>query len=80
MKSFEKFTEKKLPDKEQFYSSVEDKTPGNNGKKLDDQISDKNYLACKKVSNKFNMKNIDDCQDHYHYVFERFIDMCLKFF
>ena len=47
--SFKRFREKKLPDKECFYSSVKDKKTGNNGKKLDGHISDKDYLTCKKI-------------------------------
>ena len=39
---------KKLPDKECFYSSVKDGITGDNGKKLDSHISDKDHLTCKK--------------------------------
>ena len=49
MDSFKRFSEDKLPDKECFYSSVKDKTTGNNGKKLDVHISDENYLMYKKI-------------------------------
>ena len=43
MNSFERFSEKNLPDKECFYSSVKDGTTVDNGKKLDGHISDENY-------------------------------------
>ena len=39
---------KKLPDKKCFYSSVKDGITGDNGKKLDCHISDKDHLTCKK--------------------------------
>ena len=46
--SFKRFSEEKLPDKKCFYSSVKDGTTGDNGKRLDGHISDKDYLTCKK--------------------------------
>ena len=49
MDSFKRFREKKLPNKECFYSSVKDGATGDNGKKLDGHISDKDYLTCKKI-------------------------------
>ena len=61
--SFEKFSEEKLPDKKCIYNSVKGGTTSDNGKKLDGHISDKNYLTCNKICNKFNMKNIDDCHE-----------------
>ena len=83
--SFKRFNEKKLPDKECFYSSAKNKTTGDNGEKLDGQISDENYVMCKKSWNKFNMKNMGDYHDHYLEkdvllladIFERFISTCL---
>ena len=60
---FEKFSEEKLPDKKCIYNSVKGETTSDNGKKLDGHISDKNYLTCNKICNKFNMKNIDDCHE-----------------
>ena len=48
MDSFKRFHEEKLPDKKCFYSSVKDGITGDNGKKLDGQISNKDYLTCKK--------------------------------
>ena len=84
---FKRFNEEKLPEKECFYSSAKDGKTGDNGKKLDSQIVDKNYLMCKKILNKFNMKNIGDYYDHYLKkdvllladIFEKFIDTHLKF-
>ena len=48
----------------------------------------KDYLTCKKTSNKFKMKNMGDYHDHYFKkdvllladVFEKFIDTCLKYY
>ena len=34
-------------------------------KKLDGHISNKDYLMCNKIWNKFNMKNMSDYHDHY---------------
>ena len=77
-----------MPDGECFYSSVKDGTTGDNGEKLDGHISNEGYLTCNKISNKFNMKNMDDYHDHYlkkdllllSDVFEKFIDTCLKLY
>ena len=63
-------------------------TTGDDGKKLDGHISDEEYLTCKNVWDKFEMKNMCDYHDHYLKndvllladVFEKFIDMCLKFY
>ena len=76
-----------MPDRV-FYSSVKDKTTGDNGEKLDGHISDEDYLTCNKIWNEFNTKNMDDYQDHYLKkdvlllagVFENFIDTYLKFY
>ena len=59
---------------------------GDNGEKLDGHISDEDYLTCKEIWNKLNIKNMGDYHDHYlkkdvlllAYVFEKFIDTCLK--
>ena len=88
MNSFKRFNKAKLPDKKCFYSSVKDKTTGDDGKKLDRHISDEDYLTCKKISNEVNMKNMGDYHDHYFKkdvlllteAFEKFIDTCLKFY
>ena len=87
MDSFRRFSEGKMPDKECFYSSVKVGTTGDNGKKLDGYISDKDYLTSKKVWNEFNMKNMGDYHDHclkkdvllLSDVFEKIIDTSLKF-
>ena len=76
-----------MPDK-CFYSSIKNGTTVDNGEKLDGHISDEDCLTCKKVWNKFNMKNMGDYYDHYLKkdfmlladVFEKFIDTCLKFY
>ena len=49
MSSFEKFSEKKLPDKKCFYSSVKDRTTGDNGEKVNGHINDKDYLTCNNI-------------------------------
>ena len=59
---------------------------GDNGEKLDGHISDEDYLTCKEIWNKLNIKHMGDYHDHYlkkdvlllAYVFEKFIDTCLK--
>ena len=74
--------------KECFHSSVKDGTTGDNGEKLDGHIRNESYLTCKKIWNKFNMKNMRDYHDHYLKndvllladIFEKFIDTCLKFY
>ena len=60
MDSFKRFGEEKLPDKNCYYSSVKDGTTGDNDKKLNCYIGDKDYFRYKKVWNEFNMKNIGD--------------------
>ena len=88
MDSFKRFGEEKLPHKKHLYSSVNDKTTSDSGEKLDGHISDEDYLTCKKIWNKFNMKNMGDYHNHYLKkdvllladVFEKFIDTCLKFY
>ena len=64
MDRFKRFTEKELADNKCFYSSVKDGATNNNSKKLDRHISDKDYLTCKKIWNKCNMKNMGDYHDH----------------
>ena len=66
---------------------VKDGTTGDNGKKLNSHIRNKDYLMSNKIWNKFNKKNMGDYHDHYLKkdvllladVFEKFIDTCLKF-
>ena len=48
-----------------FYSSVKDKTTGDNGNKLDGHIIDEDYLTCNKIWNEFNIKNMGNYHDHY---------------
>ena len=63
--SIKRFREEKLPNKKCLYSSVKDGTTDGNGEKLDGHISDENYLTCKKLWNKFNIKNRGEYHDHY---------------
>ena len=75
--SFKKFSEEKFPDKKCFYDSLKDR-----------DISDKGYLTCNKIWNKFSMKNMGDYHDHYLKKvfllladgFWKFTDTCLKFY
>ena len=61
---------------------------GDDGKISDGHISVKDYLICERIQDKFEMKNMGDCHDHYFRkdvlllvdVFEKFIGMCLKFY
>ena len=88
MNSFEKFEEKELSNKESFFSSTKKGKTGDSGEKLDGHINDENYLASKKIWDKFDMKNMDDYHDHYLKkdvllladVFEKFIDTCSKLY
>ena len=60
-------------------------TTGDDGKKLNDHISDEEYLTYIKIWNEFKMKNMENYHDHYlkkdvlllAAVFEKFIDTCL---
>ena len=86
--NFERFNEKKLPPKKYFFSSTKKGKIDNDGKISNGHVSNKDYLTCKKIWNKFDMKNIGDYHDHYlkkdvlllAVVFEKFIDICLKFY
>ena len=57
-------------------------------KRLDGHISNEDYLTCKIIWDKFDMKNMRDYHDHYLKkdvllladVFKKFIDTCLKFY
>ena len=85
MNSFERFNKEKLPSTKYFYSSRKDEKIGDDGKISDDHISVKGYLTCKKIWDKFEMKNMGDYHDHYLKkdpllsadVFEKFIDLIL---
>ena len=74
--------------KKYFYSSTKDGKIGDDGKKSAGHISLKDYLACEKIWDKFDIKDMDDYHDHYLKkdlllladVFEKFVDTCLKFY
>ena len=77
MGSFEMFSEDKLPDRCEFFSSLKKKS-----------ISEKNYLHDLDVWNKFKMKPLGDYRDLYLKtdvllwadVFEKFINTCLEYY
>ena len=84
---FEKFNKEKLPAKKYFYSSIKDGKYGDDGKISDGHIDVNDFLICKKTWDKFEIKNMGDCHDHYLKkdvlllaVFENFIDTCLKYY
>ena len=62
---FERFNEEKLPDRTCFYRDLKNGRTGDNGEKLDREITDKEYLPCKKNYYVFRIKNMCDYQDHY---------------
>ena len=88
MGSFKRFNEEKLPDKECFYSFVKDGKTGENGEKLQGQISDEEYSTSKKNWKELDMENMTCYHDHYLKkdallladVFEKFIVTCMKKF
>ena len=88
MNSFERFNEEKLSDKKYFFSSTKKGKIGADSKKLDGHITHEEYLTCKKIWDKFNIKNMGDQHDHYLKndvllladVFEKLIDTCMKFY
>ena len=65
MDGFKRFNVEKLPDKECFCRSVKDGKTGENGEKLDGQISDEEYLTSKKIWKEFDMENMAYYHDHY---------------
>ena len=75
MNSPEKFKETKLPPREAFYSNLND-----------EGISDQDYTHAQKVSETFEMKNLEDYHNLYNKVdvllladvFENFRDICIK--
>ena len=77
-----------MPARKNFCSSIKDGKIGDDGKISNSHISVKDYLTCKKIGDKFQMKNVGDYHDHYFKkdvllsadVFEKFIDTCLKFY
>ena len=88
MNSFERFNEKKLSTRKCFYSSTKNKKIGDDGKKSDGHICQKEYLTCEKIWDKFDIRDMSDYHDHYLKkdvllladIFEKFIDTCLKFY
>ena len=88
MNSLERSEEKELPNKECFFSWTKKGKIDDNGEKLDGYINDEEYLTCKKIWDKFDMKDIGDCHNHYWrkdvlllaHVFEKFIDTYMKFY
>ena len=88
MNSFERFNEEKLPARKYFCSSTKDGKIGDGGKISDVHVSVKDYLMCKKIWDKFGMKNMGDYHDHYLKkdvllladVLEKFIGTYLKFY
>ena len=87
MDSFKRFNAEKLSGKEFFYSSTKTETTDDDGRKLDGNINDEDYLTCKNNWDEFNMKNVGDYHNHYLKkdvlllagVSGKFIDTCLKF-
>ena len=88
MNSFERFNEEKLPARKYFYSSTKDGKIGDDGKISDSHTSVKDYLTCKKIWDKFEMKDLGDYHDSYFKkdllqlvdVFEKFIVTCFKYY
>ena len=84
----EKFNEEKLPARKHFFSSTKKLKIDNDSKISNGHVSVKDCLACKKIWDKFKMKNMGDYHDHYLKkdvllltdVFEKFIDTCLKYY
>ena len=84
MNSFEKFNKEKLPAKKHLFSSIKKRKFDEDSKISDGHISVKDYLTCKKIWDKFDMKNMGDYHDHdlkknvllLADVFEKFIDTC----
>ena len=84
MNNFERFNEEKLPPRKYFFSSTKKGKIDNDGKISNGHVSNKDYLTCEKIWNKFDMKNMGDYHDHYLKkdvllladVFEKFIDTC----
>ena len=86
--SLERFNEEKLPARKYFYSCTKDGKIRDYEKISDGHISVKDYLTCKKIWNKSDMKDMGDYHDHYFKkdvllsgdVFEKFIETCLKYY
>ena len=77
-----------MPARKYFFSSTKKRKIVDDGKKSDGHVSVKNYLMCKKIWDKFDIKDMEDYHNHYLKkdvlllvgVFEKFIDTCLKFY
>ena len=77
MDNWEKFNEAKLPEKEEFYSSLN----------MED-ITDTDYMHVKRVRKDFEVKNLGECHDFYlksdtlllAHVFKNFRKRCLKIY
>ena len=88
MNSFKRFNEDKLCARKYFYSSIKDEKTGDDGKISDGHVSIKDYIVCKRIWDRFNMKNMGDYYDHYLKkdvllladVFEKLIKTCLKYY
>ena len=86
MNSFKRFDEDKLPGRKYFFSSTKKGKIDSDDKRSDGHISIKDYMACEKIWNMFNIKNMGDYHDHYLKkdvllladVFEKFISTCIK--
>ena len=51
--------------KKHFDRSLKDGEINDKGEKIDGYITDEEYLTCIKIWNRFNMKNMVDCHNHY---------------
>ena len=77
MESFKKFSENKLPDKREFFSSLKDQC-----------ISEKDYEKANNIWNVFKTKTLGDCHDLYLKadvllladVFKKIIKVCLDYY
>ena len=65
MNSFKRFNEEKLLARKYFFSSTKKGKIKNDGKISDGHVSIKDYLACEKNWDNFDMKNMRDYHDHY---------------
>ena len=54
-----------MPDKKCFFSSTKKGKIGDDCKKLDSDITHREYLTCAKIWDIFDMKNMGDLHDHY---------------
>ena len=63
--SFERFSEKKLPNKKHFYKTLKDGKTNEKGEEGDGHITDEEYLTFINIWNRFYMKNVTDYHGHY---------------